>query len=48
MQKLTDELHDADRATVVAVVEDRRHRVPDLWEAVRSGREGGTLTFPRL
>lgn len=48
MQERTDDLPDPDGAATTMLVEDRRHRVPDLWEAVRSGLDGGALTFPTL
>jgi hypothetical protein len=48
MQDLTDELPDPDESTSTMLLEDRRHRVPDIWEAVRTGLDGGVWTFPRL
>jgi hypothetical protein len=46
MQDLTDELPDPDESTSTMLLEDRRHRVPDIWEAVRTGLDGGVWTFP--
>lgn len=48
MLELTEDVPDPDWSTPTVLVEDLRHRVPDLWEAVRTGLDRGVWTFPRL
>lgn len=48
MQERTEDLPDPDWPTPTVLVEDRRYRVPDLWEAVRTSLDRGVWTFPQL
>jgi hypothetical protein len=48
MLELTEDLPDPEWSTPTVLVGDRRPRVPDLWEAVRTGLDRGIGIFPRL